>query len=157
MTLGATYKKLSVSAMLQGVEGAQALYVGKYMTLSDVEGNFNRSREILNAWSTSNTSLNIPRLSKSDPNGNFATPSDWYLEDASYLRIKNVTVSYDMSGLIQKVNYFNQRNSKMSVYFSGENLHTFTKYSGMDPETGGYDTMTYPVSRVLSFGLKLTY
>lgn len=157
MTLGVTYKKLSVSAMLQGVEGAQALNVSKYMTLSDVEGNFNRSREILNAWSSSNTSSNIPRLSKSDPNGNFVTPSDWYLEDASYLRIKNVTVSYDMSDLVRKINHFNERNSSMSVYFSGENLHTFTNYSGIDPETGGYDTMTYPVSRVLSFGLKLTY
>jgi TonB-linked SusC/RagA family outer membrane protein len=157
MTLGATYRKLSVSAMLQGVGGAQTLYLGKYMILSDLEGNFNRSNEILNAWSTSNTSSDIPRLSKSDPNGNFTTPSDWYLEDASYLRVKNVTVSYDMTGLLHKVAYLNQRNSKMSVFLSGENLHTFTKYSGMDPENGGYDTMTYPVSRVLSFGLKVTY
>ncbi|RKD88274.1 SusC/RagA family TonB-linked outer membrane protein [Mangrovibacterium diazotrophicum] len=157
LTLGATYKNLSVSAMLQGVSGAQSLYVAKGMILSDVEGNFNRSTEILNAWSPTNTSSDIPRLSKSDPNGNFSTPSDWYLEDASYLRIKNVTVSYDLTSLITKVPHLSQRSSKMSVYFSGENLATFTKYSGMDPENGGYDTMTYPVSRVLSFGLKLTY
>lgn len=50
--------------MFQGVGGAQALYVGKYMALSDVEGNFNRSKEIMNAWSPSNTGSNIPRLSK---------------------------------------------------------------------------------------------
>ncbi len=48
-TLGATYKKLSVSAMFQGVGGAQAFYAAKYMTLSDVDGNFNRTKEILNA------------------------------------------------------------------------------------------------------------
>ena len=53
--------------MFQGVGGAQALYVGKYMALSDVEGNFNRSKEIMNAWSPSNTGSNIPRLSKNDP------------------------------------------------------------------------------------------
>ncbi len=156
-TLGFTYKKLSASAMFQGVGGAQALYVGKYMLLSDVEGNFNRSNEILNAWSPTNTSSNIPRLSKSDSNGNFVTPSSWYLEDASYLRIKNLTISYDLTDLLRKSSHLAARNSSMSMYLSGENLHTFTKYSGMDPETVGWDGLTYPVSRVFSVGVKLTY
>lgn len=57
-------EKLSFSAMFQGVGGAKALYVGKYMLLSDVEGNFNRSSEILNAWSPTNTGSDIPRLSR---------------------------------------------------------------------------------------------
>lgn len=154
---GFTYKKLSVSAMLQGVGGAQSLYVAKCMLLSDVEGNFNRSKEILNAWSETNTSSNIPRLSKNDPNGNFTTPSDWYLEDASYLRLKNLTVSYDLSDYLRKWSHMKERNSSLMVYLSGENLFTITDYSGMDPETGGYDALKYPVSRVFSFGLKLTY
>lgn len=156
-TLGATYKKLSVSAMFQGVGGAQALYVGKNMTLSDVDGNFNRVKDILNAWSPTNTSSNIPRLSKNDPNSNFSTPSDWYLEDASYLRLKNLTVSYDLTDVLQKWSHLKERGSRMSVYFSGENLFTITDYSGMDPECGGWDAMKYPVSRVFSFGVKLTY
>lgn len=156
-TLGLNYKKFSLSAMFQGVGGAQSLYVGKYMTLSDVEGNFNRSNEISNAWSPTNISSDIPRLSKSDPNGNFATPSDWYLEDASFVRFKNLTVSYDLTDLLRKSDYLNKRNSSMSVYFSGENLYTFTNYSGIDPENGGWDGLKYPVSRVLSFGIKLTY
>ncbi len=156
-TLGATYKNLSFSAMFQGVADAQALNVAKSITLNDQEGNFNRSNEILNAWSSTNTSSNIPRLSKLDPNGNFSTPSDWYLENASYLRIKNVMVSYNMTNLIRKWSYLNQRSSSMSVYFSGENLYTFTDYSGIDPECGGYDAMKYPVSRVLSLGVKITY
>lgn len=154
---GFTYKKLSVSAMLQGVGGAQSLYVAKCMLLSDVEGNFNRSKEILNAWSETNTSSDIPRLSKNDPNGNFTTPSDWYLEDASYLRLKNLTVSYDLSDYLRKWSHMKERNSSLMVYLSGENLFTITDYSGMDPETGGYDALKYPVSRVFSFGLKLTY
>ncbi len=154
---GFTYKNLSVSAMFQGVGGAQALYVGKYMAVSDVEGNFNRSKEIMNAWSPSNMGSNIPRLSKNDPNSNFSTPSDWYLEDASYLRLKNLTVAYDLSSALRKWTHFSERNSALSVYLSGENLFTITDYSGMDPECGGYDALRYPISRVFSFGLKLTY
>lgn len=156
-TLGFNWKKLSFSAMFQGVGGAQAMYVAKYMLLSDVEGNFNRSSEILNAWSETNRGSNIPRLSKNDPNGNFSTASDWYLEDASYLRLKNVTLSYDLTDLLRKWNHLKDRNSSLSVYFSGENLATITKYSGMDPECGGWDALKYPVSRVLSLGVKLTY
>ena len=156
-TLGFTWKKLSFSAMFQGVGGAQAMNVSKYMLLSDVEGNFNRSREILNAWSPDNRGSNIPILSKNDNNGNFSTASDWYLEDASYLRLKNVTLSYDLSDVFCKWSDLNDRNSRLSVFLSGENLATITRYSGMDPECGGWDALKYPVSRVFSLGVKLTY
>lgn len=156
-TLGFTWKKLSFSAMFQGVGGAQAMNVSKYMLLSDVEGNFNRSREILNAWSPDNRGSNIPFLSKNDNNGNFSTASDWYLEDASYLRLKNVTLSYDLSDVFCKWSHLNDRNSRLSVFLSGENLATITRYSGMDPECGGWDALKYPVSRVFSLGVKLTY
>lgn len=156
-TLGFTWKKLSFSAMFQGVGGAQAMNVSKYMLLSDVEGNFNRSRKILNAWSPDNRGSNIPILSKNDNNGNFSTASDWYLEDASYLRLKNVTLSYDLSDVFCKWLHLNDRNSRLSVFLSGENLATITRYSGMDPECGGWDALKYPVSRVFSLGVKLTY
>lgn len=157
LSLGFTYKNLSMSAMLQGVAGAQTMYIAKNMLLSDIEGNFNRSKEILNAWSPENTGSNIPRLSKSDPNGNFTTMSDWYLEDSSYIRLKNLTVSYNLTNLIRKNSHFSDRNSRLAVDFSGENLFTITNYSGMDPECGGLDALKYPVSRVLSFGVRLTY
>lgn len=142
-TLGFTWKKLSFSAMFQGVGGAQAMNVSKYMLLSDVEGNFNRSRKILNAWSPDNRGSNIPILSKNDNNGNFSTASDWYLEDASYLRLKNVTLSYDLSDVFCKWSHLNDRNSRLSVFLSGENLATITRYSGMDPECGGWDALKY--------------
>lgn len=157
LTAGFTYKDLSVSAMFQGVGGAQAFYAGKYMLLSDVEGNFNRSTEILNAWSETNTGSKIPRLSKNDPNSNFATPSTWYLEDADYLRMKNLTVTYDLTRVLRNATHFGMRGSNLSVYFSAENLFTITSYSGMDPECGGWDALKYPVSKVYSFGVKLTY
>lgn len=154
---GFNWKGLSFGMQLYGVQGAKAAYVGKYSILGDVEGNFNRSNEVLNAWSEDNRHTSIPRLSRTDPNSNFSTPSTWYLEDASFLRIKNVTVGYDLTKVLNKMSHFEQRGSALEVYFSGENLFTFTKYTGMDPECGGYDALKYPVNRVLSLGVKLTY
>lgn len=157
LNFGLSWKKLTFSAMLQGVGGAQAVNVSKYMLLSDVEGNFNRSSEILKAWSPTNMGSDIPRLSKNDPNGNFSTASDWYLENASYLRLKNITLSYDLTDQLQRISHLKNRNSRLSLYVSGENLATITGYSGMDPECGGWDAGKYPVSRVFSLGVKLTY
>ncbi|MBQ4389741.1 MAG: TonB-dependent receptor [Bacteroidales bacterium] len=157
LSAGFNYKNFNFSMMWQGVAGNKIAYVGKQMILGDVEGNFNRSVEILNAWSPINTGSSIPRLSKNDPNGNFSTPSDWYIEDGSYLRLKNVTIGYDFTSLLRKCKHFNDRGSSLNVYFSGENLLTITKYSGMDPEVGGWDGLMYPVSRVFAFGVKLTY
>lgn len=157
LNLGFTWKNLSFSAMLQGVGGAKAMFVGKELVLDESNGNFNRWNKILDAWSTSNTSSDIPRLSANDANGNFSTASDYYLEDASYLRLKNVTIGYDLTDQLRKLGHFGSRMSSLYVYVSGENLFTITDYSGMDPECGGWDTFKYPVSRVFSFGVKLTY
>ena len=157
LSAGFNWKNFNFSMMWQGVAGNKIAYVGKQMILADFEGNFNRSAEILNAWSPSNTSSNIPRLSKNDPNGNFSTPSDWYIEDGSYIRLKNLTIGYDLTSALRKLPHFAERNSSLNIYFSGENLLTITKYSGMDPEVGGWDGLMYPVSRVFAFGVKLTY
>ena len=157
LSAGFTWKDLTVSAMLQGVAGAQCANVAKYVTLSDIDGNFNKDSRILDAWSENNTSSNIPRLSRVDNNKNFSTASDWYLENASYLRLKNFTVSYDITRYIRKWQHLADRSSRLSVFVSGENLFTITDYTGIDPECGGYDTMRYPVSRTFSFGVKLTY
>ncbi|MDR2086370.1 MAG: TonB-dependent receptor [Dysgonamonadaceae bacterium] len=157
LTAGFTYRKLAFSFMLQGVGGAKAFNAQKFIMLNESVGNFNRDNRILNAWPNSN---DIPRIAANDPNGNFGTNSDWYLEDASYLRIKNVTVSYDFSDLLHKVSPLLQnRKSALSAHISMDNLHTFTRYTGMDPEVGGIgmDGGRYPVPRVFSMGIKLSY
>ena len=59
--------------------------------------------------------------------------------------------------LLRRVPHFADRNSSCNIYVTGENLLTLTKYSGMDPECGGYDTLKYPMSKVFAFGLKLNY
>lgn len=156
---GFNYKQLSFSMMLQGVARTKAFNASKYVLLNETQGEFNRWDKILDAWSTSNTGSDIPRLTKQDSNSNFETPSDFYLEDASYLRLKNVTIGYDLSHLLHKSKYLGDRKSALSVYASGENLFTITNYSGMDPEVGGkgLDGGRYPVSRIFSLGIKLTY
>ena len=154
---GFNWKGFSVDMQLQGVAGNKIAYVGKSMTLCDTEGNFNRVKDIMNAWSPSNTGSTIPRLSKNDPNGNFNTASDYFIEDGSYLRLKNLTVGYDLTPAMQRVTHFANRGSTCRIYLTGENLFTLTKYTGMDPEVGGYDAIKYPVSRVFAVGVKLNY
>lgn len=156
---GFTYNKLTFDLMLQGAARTKAFNASKFMLLNETQGNFNRLNKILDAWSPTNKGSKIPRITKQDANGNFETNSDFYLEDASYVRIKNITIAYDLTDWIRKASYLNDRKSSLSIYASGENLYTFTKYSGIDPEVGGVglDGMKYPVSRVLSFGIKLTY
>ena len=157
LSAGFNWKGFNVDMMLQGVAGNKIAYMAKQLIVADVEGNFSRSRDILNAWSPENRDSTIPILSRNDPNGNLQTPSSWYLEDGSYLRLKNLTVGYDFTKLLRKAPHFAERGSSLNVYFSAENLLTLTKYSGMDPEVGGYDTLTYPVHKVFAFGLKLNY
>jgi len=84
-------------------------------------------------------------------NKNIRTPSDWYLENGNYLRLKNLLIGYTF----RKIPW----DGTLRLYFSGDNLLTFTKYTGMDPEVGGYglDGGQYPVSRVFSFGAKLNF
>lgn len=153
---GFTWKDLSFSMMWQGAAKTKAFNATKFTLLNEAQGVFNRSTDILKAWPASN---DVPRLTANDANGNFTNASDFYLDDASYLRLKNVTVSYDLTRLLRRNAKLAARGSSLSVYFSGENLWTITDYTGFDPEVGGIglDAGRYPVSRVFSFGIKLTY
>jgi TonB-linked SusC/RagA family outer membrane protein len=157
LNLGLTWKNLSVSMMLQGVEGVKILNAFKYVMLNEGGAvDINRSNQILDAWPVTNK---IPRINDEDPNDNFIRNSDWYLEDGSYLRIKNITLAYDMTSLLRKSQFLNSRKSALSLSAGVDNLFTFTKYSGIDPEVGGngIDTGVYPVATTYSLGVKLTF
>lgn len=144
--------------MLQGVAMAQVYYPAQTMINCDTEGNFSRSQDIKNAWGwLKTTDATVPRLSRSDPNGNFTRPSTYFLEDGSYLRLKSLTISYDLTNIARKWTHLNERSSTITAYATGENLLTLTRYSGMDPECGGYDTLVYPVPRTFTFGVKIAY
>ena len=110
-----------------------------------------------------NPNAKMPRASINDPNDNDRI-STRYIEDGSYLRIKNITLGYNFpSSLLKKIHIENLR-----IYANIQNLYTFTKYSGYDPEVGastqdatgltyGIDNGRYPSPAMYSFGLNLTF
>jgi len=145
------WKNWDMSLFFQGVGGVKLFHAFKESTLNASEQGYNRWNKILDAWSTTNTGSDSPQICASDANKNFGTPSDWYLENGNYLRLKNLLIGYTFKKIPWE--------GTLRLYFSGDNLLTFTKYTGMDPEVGGYglDGGQYPVSRVFSFGAKLNF
>ncbi|MBU2915722.1 SusC/RagA family TonB-linked outer membrane protein [Reichenbachiella agariperforans] len=153
--LGANYKNFDFNLQIQGVQGVTVFNGLKFSTLKPTQG-YNMLDDIQDAWSPTNMNSDIPRLSVKDENNNFGTVSDWYLEDASYMRIKNLTIGYSLSStLIDRVNI-----DQLRVYFTASNLLTLTKYSGMDPEViadHGIDQGYYPLSRSFILGINLKF
>lgn len=147
-----SYKGFDLSFQLQGVSGVKIFNGAKKMGFEYSQG-WNLSTLTLDSWNY-NSGSDIPRVTVADLNSNFTTASDFFLENGSYCRLKNLTVGYTLpTSLFGALNTMKAR-----IYFSGENLFTITKYSGMDPEVGGngIDGGTYPVSRILSIGLNIT-
>jgi len=119
--------------------------------------NANYQTEALGRWHGEGTSDSYPRLTNSDTNGNFGRMSDFYLEKGDYLRLKVVQLGYSLKeGMISKIGA-----SKVRLYVTGENLFTFTKYTGYDPEIGGgvygIDKGFYPQARTFMFGANLQF
>lgn len=146
-----SWKNFDVSIFMQGVGGVKLFNAFKMTTLSGSEQGYNRWDKIKEAWTPENTGSNIPRVRSNDPNKNFGTASDWYLENGNYLRLKNLLIGYTFPKM--------RWNKSLRVYFSGDNLLTFTKYSGMDPEVGGVglDGGQFPISRVFSLGANVKF
>jgi hypothetical protein len=102
-----------------------------------------------------------PRAVSGDPNGN-ARVSDRYIEDGSYLRVKNITLGYTVpNDVARKIKFENIR-----IYANVQNLYTLTKYSGFDPEIGvnpmtpnvyGLDYGRYPMPSIYSMGLNFSF
>lgn len=150
-TANLSWKNFDMSLFFQGVAGVKLFHAFKESTLNGAEQGYDRWDKILGAWSPTNTGSKIPIISASDANSNFQTPSDWYLENGDYLRLKSLVIGYNFPKFI--------KSSSLRVYITGDNLITITKYSGLDPEVGGIglDGGQFPVSRVISGGVKLTF
>ena len=114
----------------------------------------NQTAKVLDRWTGEGTSNSVPRAVYSDPNKN-ARHSSRFVEDGSYLRIKNVTLGYTLPQAISKKAYL----QTVRMYMSCQNLYTMTKYSGFDPEVGanGIDLSTYPLTRTISFGVNVKF
>jgi hypothetical protein len=114
----------------------------------------NRPAWILGRWTGEGTSNEIPRFSIDDTNKNWSTISDFFIKDASYFRLKNVTLGYTLPAKWTNVIFV----KKLRVYASCENAFTFTRYNGFDPEISSYvDKGIYPQARTYLFGLNLTF
>jgi TonB-linked SusC/RagA family outer membrane protein len=146
------YKGIDFSFALQGSYGND-IYNANNVTLEAMSGANNQITAVLGRWVGPGTSNSMPRAVFGDPNGN-SQNSNRYIEDGSYLRIRNVTLGYSLpKSMAARI-----KMSSLRIYVAAENLYTFTKYTGLDPEVGinGIDNSLYPVTRTLSVGLNLS-
>jgi hypothetical protein len=96
----------------------------------------------------------MPRAVFNDPNKNTRV-SDRFVEDGSYLRVKNITLGYTLPGHLAS----RMKMQSARLYLSAQNLLTFTKYTGFDPEVpaNGIDLNVYPVTRTISAGINISF
>ncbi len=156
ITFNAKYKNFDASLFFQGTQGNK-IYNGVKMWLYRTDRS-NMSSDLLNAWSPSNTGSNIPSNVFGDPNNNIR-PSNYFLEDGSYFRLKNIQIGYTLpENITSKIALSNAR-----VYITANNLFTITDYSGFDPGlanggtfTRGVDRGFYPLSKSFILGVNLS-
>lgn len=126
-----------------------------------MNGIFGQSATVLDRWTPDNKSTTFPRAVYGDPNNNRRT-SDRFLEDGSFIRLKNLNFGYSLPKSITDKLKIN----RLRVYVGGQNLLTFTNYSGLDPEvstfgevtlSAGTDFLTFPQARTIMGGVNITF
>jgi TonB-linked SusC/RagA family outer membrane protein len=160
LNYAARYKGLDLSIFFQGQQGNKIYNAARIME-EGMARLYGAGTAVLNAWTPTNTNTAMPRAINGDPNQN-ARASDRWIEDGSYLRLKNLTIGYT----IPKANltgFLKGSFKHIRIYAASQNLFTFTKYKGWDPEIGfnngaltsGVDYGQYPSARSLSLGLQV--
>lgn len=148
-----SYKGFELSVFLQGIAGNK-IYNANNIDNTGMAAVYNQTTDVLKRWQGEGTSNSMPRAVFGDPNQNTRV-SDRFVENGSYLRLKNITLSYTFpKQWLQKAQIENARLS-----LSCENVATITGYSGFDPEVGinGIDQNRYPISRTFSLGLNFNF
>jgi TonB-linked SusC/RagA family outer membrane protein len=161
--IGVAYKGFDLNLAFSGVHGNKIYQSYKYNTNGFFISNYNMEAETLGRWHGEGTSNTMPRLNANDPNYN-ARASSYYITSGSYLRLRNVTLGYNFPEKLMQ----QWKMKGLRVFLSGQNLLTFTKYDGYDPEIGitfggnagtlslGQDQVNYPQPRIVTAGLNLT-
>ena len=162
LNLNVGFKGFDVSAFFSGSQGNDAYNVLKIYTDFPSFVDLNRSTRVLDSWTPTNTGASLPQLSAgAASSGNNETNSNsYYVEDASYFRLKNLQIGYTLpSSISSKLAMDNAR-----IYVQGTNLFTLTDYNGADPEIQesgtlglGVDYGKFPQSRILSVGFKFNF
>jgi len=155
-----SYKNFDLSIFLQGSYGAEIYNFLKWQLEKMDNTYLNQMTTVLDRYTAENTDGSLPRFTTTNSNNTYV--SDRYVEDGSYLRIQNLTIGYRLpESIIKHVKMTNLR-----LYMSAQNLLTFTKYSGYDPEIGSYDNGIllmnvdqghYPNPRTVTFGVNVEF
>jgi len=157
-----SYKGFDLKLFIQGVQGNKLVNAMHWTTRngSNAGGGWSNFETIrLNSWTAENPNNNEPRMTATDPNNNMRF-SDRYVQDGSYIRLKNIQLGYSLPNrLIEKIRIANLR-----IYLAADNLITITKYEGFDPEIGGLggysyglDVGTYPQPRTYRAGITMNF
>jgi TonB-dependent starch-binding outer membrane protein SusC len=170
INLNLGWKNFDLTALLQGVQGVETFNGNKYYTQYFV-GDYNTTSDIFNTSFFNGGGLtDLPRVGFTDgsgnyvrdPNANYTRISSYYVEDGSFLKLRNLQIGYTLPNSVGS----HIGLSNLRVYLQGQNLITLTKYSGMDPEVlgrngttaRGLDTIySYPRTRLFSIGLDLSF
>lgn len=154
-----TYKGISLTIFLEGLQGNDMLNASRFET-EGMTGPKNQITAVLDRWRQPGDITDIPASSWGDINN--SRISTRFIEDGSYLRVKTLTLSYQLpKNLLSQIKLEGVR-----IYVTGENLLTYTNYSGFDPEVNafgdsntafGIDYGTYPQTRNIIFGLNVTF
>lgn len=158
-----TYKDFDLNIFIQGSQGGEIFNMTN-VQLYNGSGNSNTTYENFNnAWTPTNTNSNIPRLGHNTS----LELSSRFVEDASYVRLKNIAIGYNLPTEVTKKLGI----EKLRLTLSAQNLLTFTNYSGLDPEasyfgggsetnsnnTAGFDFGNYPTIKSVNFSLNLNF
>lgn len=138
--------------------GNDILNMNRYFLEEGRSLSANQFASYADRWTVENPDGVLPRVRSAN---NTAWGSDRYIEDGSYLRLKNLNIGYTLPVSLSNKFYA----SNLRVYFSAQNLLTFTRYSGQDPtvstmsnaRTPGYDYSAYPIPRTYIFGVQLSF
>lgn len=154
-SIGAEWKGVDLNLFFQGTIGND---IFDFSQRGDIPA-MNRPEWTLGRWIGEGTSHKIPRMTNSNPNSNWRS-SDLFVKNGSYLRLKTAQLGYTLPV------YWTKQASiqRLRIFVSAENLLTFTKYDGFEPEvaSGGYTTIgidrgIYPQSRTISLGANITF
>ncbi|MEK6481160.1 SusC/RagA family TonB-linked outer membrane protein [Catalinimonas sp. 4WD22] len=156
------YKGVELSVLFNWSYGND-MYNMTRAVLTAMSEDYNQSTDVLQRWQQQGDVTDMPKAIYGSSSVSGAAPTDAssrYIEDGSFLRMRNATLAYNFpSELLQRINIASAR-----IYFSGQNLLTFTNYSGLDPEnqnqgTGtpslGVDYLTQPQPRIYMFGINI--
>jgi len=163
LNLNASFKNFTFTAFGQGVQGVQLFNYTRYWTdFQTFQGN-RSTRMLYESWTPGKTDAKLPMLRSGDAAS--SVPSNYFLENGSYLRIKNIQLGYNLPlRLISKAGM-----SSAHIYVQGQNMFTFTKYTGLDPEINlrgygdgndrqiGVDEGAYPAANNLLFGVNISF